>query len=233
LKGSGLEIGPLHAPFPLPPGVAVIYVDRVDYDGLLAQFADDDNVRTEDIVKPDVVSDATTLAGIADASVDFVVASHVIEHLPNPIEALCNWRRVLRTGGLLVCLVPDARYTFDLGRPLTSYEHLFWDYVNEGTDLKRLSDVFHIAECVLNMGGAASVNDAVEIGRVAVDQDPNVHYHVWDYVSFDEHIRRLIASGLGFEIVQQGCDDVVEMLFLLRAKPAAARPLLEPPVSSS
>jgi SAM-dependent methyltransferase len=60
--------------------------------------------------------DAENLAGIPDASFDFVHSSHTLEHMHNPGRALRNWFRVLRPGGYLVAMVPDE----DL------YEHGFW-----------------------------------------------------------------------------------------------------------
>jgi SAM-dependent methyltransferase len=44
-----------------------------------------------------------------DASYDFALASHVLEHLPNPAAALLEWRRVLKPGGRLLLFMPDAR----------------------------------------------------------------------------------------------------------------------------
>ena len=43
-------------------------------------------------------------------SVDAVVAQHVIEHLADPALAVAEWHRVLRAGGRLVVLTPNARY---------------------------------------------------------------------------------------------------------------------------
>ena len=51
--------------------------------------------------------DGDKLPGVADASLDFVHASHSLEHLEDPREALRNWARVLRPGGHIVILVPD------------------------------------------------------------------------------------------------------------------------------
>lgn len=41
---------------------------------------------------------------------DALIAQHVIEHLPNVAVALDEWRRVLRVGGHLALVTPNARY---------------------------------------------------------------------------------------------------------------------------
>ncbi len=47
----------------------------------------------------------------ADASFDFVMAAHVIEHLPDPLCALKEMVRVLKPGGmLLVCLTRRSKF---------------------------------------------------------------------------------------------------------------------------
>jgi len=51
--------------------------------------------------------DAQYLHGVPDASLGFVHASHCLEHMRNPQEALHHWFRVLKPGGHLVCVVPD------------------------------------------------------------------------------------------------------------------------------
>jgi len=38
LHGSGIEIGALHMPLWIPPGVTVRYVDRLDLDGLRGHY---------------------------------------------------------------------------------------------------------------------------------------------------------------------------------------------------
>ena len=48
---------------------------------------------------------------------DYVVASHVIEHAPDVVGWLAQIREVLAPGGLLGLAIPDRRFTFDLLRP--------------------------------------------------------------------------------------------------------------------
>jgi SAM-dependent methyltransferase len=57
-----------------------------------------------------------------DKAVDFVLASHVIEHFYDPIKALREWERVARRYIFLV--VPHHERTFDSGRPLTPVSEL-------------------------------------------------------------------------------------------------------------
>jgi SAM-dependent methyltransferase len=54
---------------------------------------------------------------LKDKTVDYVFASHVIEHIPDPLAALEEWRRVARVRVVLV--VPHRDRTFDHGRELT------------------------------------------------------------------------------------------------------------------
>lgn len=57
-------------------------------------------------------------------SLDYVIASHVIEHLFDPIGAIEEWMRVLRPGGIVFCIVPHKVRTFDKDRPRTSAAEL-------------------------------------------------------------------------------------------------------------
>jgi phosphatidylethanolamine/phosphatidyl-N-methylethanolamine N-methyltransferase len=62
--------------------------------------------------------DATRLS-FADASVDRLIATHVLEHLHKPHEVLREWVRVLRPGGLLSLVLPcDPGLLWRLGRHL-------------------------------------------------------------------------------------------------------------------
>jgi SAM-dependent methyltransferase len=69
----------------------------------------------------DVVAPGDQLPFESD-SVDFVFASHVIEHFPDPIRALEEWLRVARK--YVVLVVPHRDRTFDSDRELTPVDEL-------------------------------------------------------------------------------------------------------------
>jgi SAM-dependent methyltransferase len=57
----------------------------------------------------DVIEGEIGSAGLADNSFDAVTSSHVIEHVHDPRAFLVEGRRVLRAGGALVAVTPNAR----------------------------------------------------------------------------------------------------------------------------
>jgi SAM-dependent methyltransferase len=88
--------------------------------------------------------DATDLSGISDGTYEFLLASHVLEHVANPVKALREWRRILKVSGVMAIIVPDRRRTFDHKRPLTTLDHMLQDFEsNTGED-----DLTHLEECV-------------------------------------------------------------------------------------
>lgn len=65
---------------------------------------DDPNMRV------DLVCDAAKLEGVADGSVDFIYAGHLVEHFyPDTLPAaIREWHRVLKHGGKLAIVTPDS-----------------------------------------------------------------------------------------------------------------------------
>lgn len=62
-------------------------------------------------------------------SQDFVISSHVVEHLPDLVGAFIEWNRVVRDGGTVYMIVPlKGALADDAPRPLTSLEHFVDDW---------------------------------------------------------------------------------------------------------
>jgi SAM-dependent methyltransferase len=112
----GVEIGAAaHNAF----GVDALNVDR--FGGMDTVYKRHERHECGRAAPVDVVAPGDRLP-FADGSVDFVLASHVIEHFPDPIAALLEWRRVARR--VVVLVVPHRDRTFDRDRPLTALAEL-------------------------------------------------------------------------------------------------------------
>ncbi len=124
--------------------------------------------------------EATALTGIADASYDFVAASHVLEHVANPLRALREWRRVLRPGGALVLLVPSKDATFDHRRPVTALSHLLEDEargVGED-DLTHLDEILALHDLTRDPGAGTAAEFEARSRDNATHRA--LHHHVFD-----------------------------------------------------
>ena len=121
---DGLEIGPsLNPVVPKASGARVRSVDHTGAAALRAKYADHVGVDVSKIEEVDFVWAGGRLrAAIGESAVfDYVVASHVLEHLPNPIAFLQDCAALLRPGGRLALALPDHRFCFDHARPLTTF----------------------------------------------------------------------------------------------------------------
>ena len=189
LTGSGLEIGALHLPLRVPRGASVRYVDRCGRSDLRAHYPE---LEIYPIVEPDIVDDAETLATIPDASVNFVVANHFIEHCEDPIGTLKTFLRVLRPGGVIYMAVPDGRLTFDSDRPITSISHLVHDHL-EGPESSRAQHYEEWTSLSLKVPRAEVAQHAQELQT----QRYSIHYHVWTPSAF---LELLVEARSRFEL---------------------------------
>lgn len=121
----GLEIGPLCRPLVTPecvsPDGRIEYLDHLDRDGLRQKYKDDPQVNIDQIVSVDHICDDGDLSSLdIDRPFDYIVASHVVEHIPDLLSWFDNIGRLLRPGGILFLAVPDKRFTFDYVRPVST-----------------------------------------------------------------------------------------------------------------
>ncbi len=118
-SSRGLEIGALNAPLVRKSEGWIQYVDYADTEIVRANRTSP-NIDPSSIVDVDIVWGGRPLIEAVGEPVDYVIASHVIEHVPDLVAWLADIRGVLRPGGTLGLIVPDRRYTFDLLRRETT-----------------------------------------------------------------------------------------------------------------
>ena len=172
LHGDGLEIGALHNPLKVPRAAHVKYVDRISVDELRQHYPE---LRRQKLVDVDIIADGESLNTIPDASQDFVIANHFIEHCQNPLLAIKNILRVLKHRGILYLAVPDKRFTFDVDRPVTVLEHLLRD-LREGPAWSRTA---HFEEWVRYVIKVSKDDEVAPLVKQLTDMDYSIHFHCW------------------------------------------------------
>jgi SAM-dependent methyltransferase len=127
----GVEIGALDKPVIARQDGEIIYVDHTDTASLRAKYKNDPNVDVEKIVTVDAVWGTQSLQEAVGLTrkVDYIVASHVIEHVPDLITWLEELRAVLKPGGEVRLAVPDRRFTFDYLRRETTLADVLNAYI--------------------------------------------------------------------------------------------------------
>jgi SAM-dependent methyltransferase len=181
LRGKGIEIGAFHEPAPLPADAQVTYADVFTRAQAIELFPEVDPTR---MVDPTLIIDLdrTGLGSIESDTLDFVIACHVLEHLANPLFAIAEIFRVLRDGGRAVIAIPDKRFTFDQPRALTSFIHLWRDYLGRVTE----SPDDHYFDFLCATTCIAGLPPSQRIEHIQGARRRREHSHVWDSESFRE-----------------------------------------------
>ncbi len=122
----GAEIGPLNRPLIGKDEFEIYYVDHCSADELKVKYAGAPDVNPSDIVDVDFIwANEPAKDLLRDiCPLDYVVASHVIEHVPDLIGWLHEMHDTLREGGAMVLAVPDKRFTFDAYRRTSAMEEI-------------------------------------------------------------------------------------------------------------
>lgn len=207
---TGLEFGPLDAPVISTTEAPIQYADFVTYEELLRRHSARRNASW--IVRLDYLLTAGSLPAQITDRFDYVIACHVIEHIPNMIAWLKDLHGLLTAHGKVFLAVPDKRYTFDILRPETSLAHILNDFHRAVT----VPDLEHIFEHLFlkrEVSAAAAwkgdLQPLLEQQRYTLEQaytraqrrfetekDIDVHCHVFTGASFLALLHQLIAAKL-------------------------------------
>ncbi len=209
IHGTGIEIGALHSPLAVGKDVNVRYVDRLPVDELLKQYPE---LASFKLVNVDIVDDGESLATIPDESQDFCIANHFIEHCENPIRAIENILRVVKTGGVIYLSIPDKRYSFDVKREITSFEHLENDYLNGPENSKR----DHFIEWAKLVNNIEDADKIIENAEALIEKKYSIHFHVWTQVEAIELMLKM-HKRLSFEFLLIYRNEN-EIIFVLQKK---------------
>jgi SAM-dependent methyltransferase len=147
------------------------------------------------------IHDATTLSFIADGTYDFLLASHILEHVANPLRALAEFHRVLKPKGYALVLVPNQVHTFDRRRPVTTFSHLQADLAaqTDESDLTHLEEILALHD--LEMDKAAGSLEEFRERCLRNAEVRCMHHHVFSLDLLEQALRHagfrpLYSNGL-------------------------------------
>lgn len=213
----GVELGPLTRPIVPRSAGKIYYADHRSTAELRQKYAEHGKnglVDLDALAEIDLVlADQTLSQALGDrAPVDYVIASHVIEHLPDPISWLCEIADCLRDGGHLCLAIPDKRFTFDHFRCSSVTRELLECYLGR-EKLPTVGQVFdHVAHAAQidpamiwrgKIGARVPVaghtpRRALELARqvAATPAYHDVHCTVYTPYSFCEVLREVMELDL-------------------------------------
>lgn len=142
-----LEIGPLNRPLISKDRYPnVLYCDIRSTEEVKSLYSGDDyleitniSIPLEEIVDVDVVLNGSyekTFSG--QPGFDYIVASHVLEHVEDLLFFLQDISKVLVKGGKLIVYYPDKRYCFDHFRSEASFRDAYDVYKKGRSALSRM-----------------------------------------------------------------------------------------------
>ena len=128
LCGVGLEIGPYDQPTVFKNEADVRYLDWKTREQLVAECDHPDLI--DQIPPIDYVVSSNDYARYVDATFDYIIANHVLEHAPNLIRWLQDVGSMMKEDGILFLALPDKKFSFDRFRPDTALSHFLAEYVS-------------------------------------------------------------------------------------------------------
>jgi len=167
-KGLGLEIGPSHNPIaPKKAGFNIEILDHASTEELREKYKGHP-VKIEDIETVDYVwrgEPINELIGKRNRY-DYIIASHVIEHITDLASFLMQCENILKPNGVLSLIVPDKRYCFDFLRWPSSTGDVLQAYV-EKRHRHAPGTVFDYFSNVVKMGGAIAWSHGTPNAEIA------------------------------------------------------------------
>ena len=127
------------------------------------------------------IAEGNDLKEITDNTYDFVLSCHNLEHFANPLKALYEWKRIMKSGGYLVLVLPNKEKTFDHKREITSLSHLLKDYKENMAE----TDTTHFEEAIkyhdISMDAGVSSTEEFRERTYKNFENRCIHHHTFNY----------------------------------------------------
>ena len=126
-----------------------------------------------------IVNDAVNISNVGDEAYDFCFSSHCLEHIANPLKAVKEWLRIVKTGGHMIIIVPEKTMCFDHRRNVTPFKTLLTQYERDvgEEDLASLPEILRNHDLSMDI----PAGNFEQFTRRSLDNFQNrcLHHHVY------------------------------------------------------
>jgi predicted SAM-dependent methyltransferase len=138
--------------------------------------------------------EASDMQCVSENRYDFLLSSHNLEHLANPVKGLREWQRIVKPDGYFVVVLPHYARTFDRRRALTPVSHMLADYERQigEDDLTHVEEVFQANR--LNEG--AGSDEELRALLMSNFSHRMMHHHTFDDVN-----SRKLLEAVGLKVI--------------------------------
>ena len=142
---------------------------------------------------------------------DFIISSNCLEHSTNPLKILVRFVMAVKSGGLILLILPKKEVTFDHKRKVTTYAHLYEDYKKDigEDDLSHLPEILELHD--LSLDPPAGTLEQFKERSLKNYDNRGLHHHV-----FDLPLLLTILKSLNLEKVYS--DDIVSDYIVIGRK---------------
>lgn len=129
------------------------------------------------IITKNIVLDAANICHV-NKKYSTIIASHVLEHIANPLKFILNTRLILEEKGRLLFIVPRPEKCFDKYRNITEFSHILNDH---DLDIDE-SDITHRDDFLRSCEKYFKKEDLQEIITLAQNNVETriIHHHCYD-----------------------------------------------------
>jgi len=142
------------------------------------------------------ISDGTNLSEIEAEKYEFLLSADCLEHIANPIKAILEWKRVLKSNHLMLLVLPNKKSNFDHKREFTSLKHVIDDYNNHIDE----SDMTHLQE-ILTLHDLSKDPAAGNFQQFAARSLDNINNRCLHHHVFSEDLIGNILKATGFKTI--------------------------------
>lgn len=216
---EGVEIGPLCRPFVLKHEGAITYVDHVDTATLRDLHKDIPGFDISKIVEVDAIWGEQTLQQCIGESkkIDYVIASHVVEHVPDLITWLNEIKSILKSNGEIRLVIPDKRFSFDYTRRITEMSDILDAHLRRARiPLPRsvldhhlnvrvvdAAAAWHGPLCESDLPHMSSFDYAVNLAKKSLTDGAYFDTHCWVFTPAS--FARLMCDAIEHDLINFSC----------------------------